>query len=104
MRFTRSSLIVTAGIDWEDSRSTAYYFGVSQSEADPIRPTYTPDSGLNAHFGLFYLRPLNRHWAGVAGLRYVKLGRAMADSPLVGSARSAIVVIGATYNIGASSP
>lgn len=101
MRFTRSSLVVTVGIEWEDRRSTAYYFGVSPSEADRLRPAYTPASGLSAHLGVFYFRSLSRHWTGIAGLRYVKLGRAMANSPLVDSDHSAIAVIGATYNFGA---
>jgi MipA family protein len=102
MRFSRSSLILTTGVDWVDSKSTAYYFGVSPAEAGPLRPAYSPASAFNPHLGLFYFRPLGQHWEGVVGLRYAKLGRAIANSPIVSSDHSAIALIGAAYDFGAS--
>lgn len=100
VRFTSSSLVLLGGIDWEGRRSTAYYFGVSPSEATPLRPAYTPSSCVNLHLGFFYLRSLGWHWTGVAGVQYTNLGRSIADSPLVSSHSSAVAMIGAAYNFG----
>ena len=96
--------VLSTGIDWEDRRSTNYYFGVSPSEAGPSRPAYSPASAVNAHVGVFCLHPLGGKWTAVLGTQYTKLGHSIADSPLVGSDYGAIFVLGATYDFAGNRP
>lgn len=86
------------GVEWENADDVGYYYGVSQAEAIPGRPVYTPGSALNPYVSLGFSTELSEHWSFNANLGYTRFGGAIHDSPLIDRSGSPSIYIGFTYS------
>jgi len=69
---------------WLSQPFADYYFGVKNSEADPLigRPAYSCDATLNLAVQTYIKYNITEHWHLLANLRADRFGGPIADSPL----------------------
>jgi len=79
----QAMLIPRAAAIWQDRKYNDYYFGVSAAEAEPGRPAYQADSGVNVEFGLRGIFMFDRHHSVFLDLSASSLSSQIKDSPLV---------------------
>jgi outer membrane protein len=75
-----------------------YYFGVTAAEAKPDRPAYTGTSGLQTDFGVRFAAMVTPHQRLLLDVYDTRLGKDIADSPLVARKSIPAVILGYTYN------
>lgn len=71
------------GASFKSAELNDYYWGVRESEANPILPAYDADSGLNTHARLMVSYQLSKQWALSLVAEYERLNSEAAASPLV---------------------
>jgi len=87
-----------AGVRWEDSNLTNYYYGVSPAEARPGRPAYSPGSVANPYVSFGVSTSISEHWQFRGNIQYQRFGGAIHDSPIVDRSGSPTIFIGFIYN------
>ena len=100
--FDRGSLSFSPflGWAWNSDKLTNYYFGVSEEEARPDRPAYTPGEAQWFNFGL------NTSWQATsrvtffANVGFGSVDTAIAESPLVEEDGSSAFFAGGTFSFG----
>ena len=104
LRFSRWTLTPWVSVLWQDERLTGYYYGVSEDEARPDRPVYTPGDARNIALGL----NAAYHWKErvflFANLGAERLDDEIANSPIVDSSTNARAFLGASWLFGGESP
>lgn len=88
-----------AGVDHLRARVANYFFGVSESEALPGRPTFSARSTTNPNFGVDGLYRPNKDYAVLFGLQATWLGNSAAASPIVETRRSVVGWLGLGFNL-----
>lgn len=70
---------------WLSQPFTAYYYGVTQNEADATlrRAVYRPDASLNFAVQTYIKYAVTSRWHLLGNFRIDRLGRSIVDSPLV---------------------
>lgn len=68
---------------YQDEAYTSYYYGVSQAEANPLRPVYEPDAALNVAFRLRWGYAISDKWLLYGRLGLESLDSKISDSPIV---------------------
>jgi MipA family protein len=86
---SQSPLTASLGLTWKSAAIVNYYYGAPN--------IYQGGSAVNPFMKLSYTRPLSRKWRLTALLQYERLGKAIADSPIVTQHYVATVFAGATY-------
>ena len=72
---TKNSLVLSAGMTWKSAEVVRYYYGVDG--------LYEPGSSLSPFIKLGFAHPLSERWTFSAFVHYERLGRSIADSPIV---------------------
>jgi outer membrane protein len=83
------SLGVNVGITWKSAAIVNYYYGSPN--------LYEAGSALNPFIKFKFSRPLSGKWRLDALVQYERLGRAIANSPIVTEDQVVTAFIGATY-------
>jgi outer membrane protein len=94
------SLSPFVGMTWQDEDLTAYYFGVSEEEAQPDLPAYAPGSARNFGYGVNMSYHLTDHIFMFANLGFQTLDSKIQDSPIVEEDLSSAAFFGAGYFFG----
>ena len=89
---------------WQDSRLTNYYYGVSEDEAVPGRPAYTPGSAQNLALGLNTSWQMNDRFFVFANVGIEMYDDVISDSPIIRSSSNARTLAGAGWMFGGESP
>jgi MipA family protein len=85
------------GVSWESADLTRYYYGISDAEALPNRPAYSPGSALNPSVMLSYAVPIWQHWRLMASASVTHLDSSIRDSPIVDKSNVMGVTLSLTY-------
>jgi outer membrane protein len=88
-RRTTGSLALNVGITWKSAAVVNYYYGAPN--------VYEAGSALNPFIKIKFSRPLAGKWRLDALVQYERLGRAIANSPIVTEDQVVTAFIGATY-------
>jgi outer membrane scaffolding protein for murein synthesis (MipA/OmpV family) len=84
--------------EWQSSRMTDYYFGISAAEAQASGlPEYRPGAGSNIGWGLNTAYPLTENILFFANLGQTWLDEEIHSSPIVQPTRIDSLYVGATY-------
>ncbi|HEY3859017.1 MAG TPA: MipA/OmpV family protein [Gammaproteobacteria bacterium] len=86
------------GLRWQSANLTNYYYGVSDVEARPGRPAYSPGSDTSPYVSFGVATRISEHWQFRGDLSYQRFGSAIHDSPIVDRSGSATIFIGFIYN------
>lgn len=89
---------------WQDERLTGYYYGVSQDEAAPGRPAYTPGAARNFAIGLNTAWHVNDRFFMFANVGMEIYDDAIANSPIVESSTNVRTLLGAAWAFGGETP
>jgi MipA family protein len=84
------SWTATAGITWKSSAIVNYYYGAPQ--------VYQGGAALNPFLKLAFARPLKGKWKITAFVECERLGKAIADSPIVNARYVTTTFVGTTYS------
>ena len=87
-------------VTWQDEDLTAYYYGVTDAEARPGRPAYTPGEAVNVGAGVNLSYPLTDRIFTFANVGLQMLDSTITDSPIVDADLSYTVFFGAGYLFG----
>ena len=85
------------GLAWENSPLANYYYGVSQAEAIPGRPAYSPGRATNPFVQLNLLVPMGKRWQFLGGLKYLHFARSIQNSPIVDRSDTLTVFLAMSY-------
>ena len=85
---------------WQDENLTNYYYGVSEAEATPDRPAYTPGASEWVSFGLNTSWRATDRIAFFANIGFAGADKNVTDSPLVAETAASTLFIGGTYVFG----
>lgn len=80
---SRSFMVPSVELIYQNSNYTNYYFGVSAAEARPGRPQYVPDSALNAALKVRWGYEITEQWLLSGSLGYEYLDAEIRNSPIV---------------------
>lgn len=75
------SLYASAGVNWMNSQTVNYYYGISNREALPGLPAYRTDASFSPYGRLSLSYRLNEHWSVISLLHYQRFMDEIADSP-----------------------
>lgn len=96
-RFSFSPFITWA---WNDNKLTNYYYGVTEAEARPDRPEYTPGDSQWIGFGMNTAWWLSDRIQFFANLGFSGVDTVVSDSPLVAEDTQSAFFAGGTYIFG----
>ena len=85
---------------WQDANLGDYYFGVSEAEARPDRPVYSPGESQWTSIGLNTAWHLTDRIVFFGNVAFGGAGAEIIDSPLVEEAGISSVFVGGTYLFG----
>ena len=94
------SLSPFVGWSWLDEDLSAYYFGVSEDEAQPELPAYAPGNARNFGYGVNMSYHLTDHIFIFGNLGFQTLDSKIQDSPIVEEDVSSAAFFGAGYFFG----
>jgi len=92
-----------ATITWRSARSNDFYFGVPAEFATAERPEYHPGAGVDLFAGLYASYQLSAGWRLFAGAGITRRAGTVQASPIVEPGTQAGAMLGATYNLDATS-
>ena len=103
-KLPRGYVVPTFELEYRDSDYLNYYFGVTDDEALPGRPAYTPDDEISPAIRLRFGYELSPKWllSGAFGVEY--LGSEVSDSPIVERDHVWSARIGLAYNANVFQP
>jgi len=98
-QFTRDkwSFLPIAGILWNSSDLTNYYYGVEPQFARPWRPAYSVGEAWNPFVSLLTNYQFNEKWSAMAVVRYQFFDSEISDSPIVEDDYKLTLLAGLTY-------
>jgi outer membrane protein len=96
-RFSFSPFITWA---WNDNKLTNYYYGVTEAEARPDRPEYTPGDSQWLGFGMNSTWWVSDRIQFFANLGFTGVDTVVSDSPLVEEDSTSAFFAGGTYIFG----
>jgi len=85
---------------WQDANLTDYYFGVSEAEARPDRPAYSPGEAQWLGFGLNTAWHLSNHIVLFGNVAFSGAESSILESPLVDEDGFSAVFVGGTFLFG----
>lgn len=88
------------GWAWNSDKLTNYYFGVTEEEARPDLPAYTPGESQWINFGLNTNFKLNSRVTFFANVGFGSVDTAVAESPLVEEDGNSAFFAGGTFSFG----
>ncbi|NOR35349.1 MAG: hypothetical protein GQ577_01245 [Woeseiaceae bacterium] len=104
IKFGRGFVVPRIDAIYESSESTNYYFSVSDAEATPTRPAYSPGSTWNSSARVRVGYELTPKWLLSATLGVKKYGSEITDSPIVGRDHIWFGNVGLAYNANVFNP
>jgi len=84
-----NTVVADVGALWKSEAVVGYYYGESA--------LYDPGSALDPFFRISWKRPLSGHWQLSAFVNFERLGKSIADSPIVANSLVTTGFAGATY-------
>jgi len=98
MRWDVWTIAPAAGLRWQSSNLTDYYYGVRDGEARlPDRPPYYADGSVNPFVALRVQRPVGRKWSLLGVIQYEWFDDEISDSPIVDESYDITVLAGVLY-------
>lgn len=73
----------SVGATYKSAAMNNYFWGIRPGEASDALPTYTADSGVNAHARLMFSYQMNESWAFSLVGEFERLNGETANSPIV---------------------
>ena len=104
LRMERWTLTPWVSRIWQDASLTAYYYGVSESEARGKHPAYSPGDARNWVYGLNTSFRLNDRALLFANVGVENLDPVIAASTIVESSSNARAFVGAAWLFGGVTP
>ena len=89
---------------WQEDHLVNYYYGVSESEATPTRPAYTPGAAVNLALGLNTAWHISDRFFMFANVGIEKYDDVIANSPIMESSTNARMLAGASSVFGGEAP
>jgi len=104
IQFDRGFVVPTVQATYESSDSTSYYYSVSEAEATPTRPAFTPGSAVHMEARVRVGYALTEKWllTGTLGVEF--LDSAVTASPIVDRDEVWSVNLGLAYNANVFNP
>lgn len=100
----RGFVVPTVEAVYESSAHTNYYFSVTEAEATPTRPAYSPGSTWNAEAKVRIGYALTPKWLLTGTVGVLMLGPEITSSPIVGRDQIWFGNIGLAYNANVFNP
>jgi MipA family protein len=95
--FGRWLLAPSVGMNWQDDSLVNYYYGVRSNEARAGRQSYTSRSTTNVFAGFWAGYSLSDNLELSAGIKHVRFGKGITDSPIVARSDQTTVVTALLY-------
>ncbi len=103
-KLSRGYIVPTFELDYRDSDYLYYYYGVTDDEALPSRPAYTPDAEISPAIRVRFGYELSPKWLLSGGFGVEYLGSEVSDSPIVERDHIWSARIGLAYNANVFQP
>lgn len=104
IQFDRGFVVPTVQATYESSDITNYYYSVSEAEATPTRPAFTPGSAVHMEARVRVGYALTEKWLLSGTLRVEFLDSEVTASPIVGRDEIWTVNLGLAYNANVFNP
>jgi outer membrane protein len=104
IQFDRGFVVPSLAAIYESSEKTNYFFSVSEAEATPTRPAYTPGSAVHARARVRVGYALTEKWLLSGTLSVKFLDSVVTDSPIVDRGEVWSVNLGLAYNANVFNP
>lgn len=104
IEFDRGFIVPRVHAVYESADHSEYYYSVSEAEATPARPAYTPGSVWNARAEVRIGYELSPKWLLTATVGADWLGSEITNSPIVGRDRILYGNLGMAYNANVFNP
>lgn len=98
MEWSRGYLVPSIELIHQNSDYVSYYYSVTDAEATPTRPAYSPGAASNLAFKARWGYALNDKWLLSGAIGFETLDSAIADSPIVERDDIWSARIGLAYN------
>lgn len=85
------------GVNFYSANFDKYYYGVSESEATPTRPVYTPSGSASAFVQFELVRPIADNWVFSSGGALIVGSSSVKDSPIIETNYARIMYMGLKY-------
>lgn len=95
--FTQSKVRLAAGINWQSSDLSNYYYGISHQDQVDLANLYQASTGINPFISINYRYQLSKDWQLSLFAKHEWLGEHIADSPLIEDQHITSAFIGAVY-------
>lgn len=97
-QYARWRLSPGVGIQWNSANHNDYYYGVSRSESSRSgMHTWDAGSSWNPYVELSVNYSITPSWSIFGMGRYVRLGKAIKDSPMVDNSWTGVLLTGVNY-------
>lgn len=93
----RLSFVPSAGVIWQSSNLTDYYYGVRGKEARAGRVKYSTNEAWNPFAALQVMYEINHNWSAMTIFSYKWLDSEISDSPIINDDYEISAIIGLTY-------
>jgi outer membrane protein len=103
-KLPRGYIVPTFELDYRNSDYLDYYYGVTDDEALPSRPAYTPDDEISPAVRVRFGYELSPKWLLSGGFGVQYLGSEVSDSPIVERDHIWSARIGLAYNANVFQP
>lgn len=94
----RSGMELVLGVEWRDSKTTQYYYGVDEDEVDDARHAYLLGSDVSYYARLGWRYQLSAAWQLRGVVHHRMLGDDITSSPLVSEDSTTAVFFGGSYH------
>lgn len=94
----KSAYAFSLGVEWKDSDTLDYYYGIRASEVDDQRFVYTVESELSYYLKFDWRYRLSKHWELRSIFHHRQFGEAITNSPLVNEDSTTAIFIGGVYH------
>ncbi len=98
MSWSRGYLVPKVEAVYQDSKYTEYYYGISDEEATPTRPQYSPGAAVNTKVKLVWGYELSDKWLLSGKISLENLADEIRNSPIVDRKQIWSVNIGLAYD------
>lgn len=85
------------GVNFYSANFDKYYYGISESEATPTRPVYTPSGSASAFVQFELVRPIADSWVFSSGASLIVGTANVKDSPIVETNYAHVLYAGLKY-------
>ncbi len=94
------SLIISPqfSVKYNSEKLNQYYYGITESESNSVRPEYYTEGGVNYEVGVVAAWQATESWMLMTGVTYTMYDEDVTDSPIVDEEQEVMGFVGVGYN------